>query len=189
MNRRALALKETRQRILEATMQVHDQQGMADAKWDDISRRAGVSLSTMYRHFPSNDELIAACGEITFAEFPPPDPADAAATFAGLKGIERLERLVEEAYGYYEQTDPMMVMVRRDLHRSPAVAEGFEAIRAGIGAFILEALQPLRVSESQAAAARAFLDDRVWSSFMDAGMHPSVAKREGVALLRRATGL
>ncbi len=190
MSRRAVALEETRRRILEATMQEHDAQGsMADARWEDIARRAGVSLSTLYRHFSSNDDLIAACGKMTFEEFPPPDPRDARSTFAGLKGLERLERLIDEVYGYYERTDPMMAMVRRDLHRSSAVAEGFKDIRGGTEAFMFEALKPLRVSESQAVAVRGFLDDRVWSSLIDAGMDPSTAKREGVALLRRATGL
>jgi AcrR family transcriptional regulator len=189
MGRRALALEETRRRILKATMQVHDEQGMADARWEEIALRAGVSLSTIYRHFPSNDELIAACGRLTFEEFPPPDPADAANAFRGIEGRERLKRLVEVVFGYYERTDPMMTMARRDLHRSNAVAQGFEVIHGGVEAFIVEALKPLRISESQAAAVRAFLDDRVYASFMDAGMDPSFAKEEGVALLRRATGL
>lgn len=189
MKRRALALEETRRRIIEATMQVHDEQGMADARWQDIARRAGVSLSTMYRHFASNDELIEACGSVVLEDFPPPNPREAGQAFSGLKGVERLERLVEEVYGYYERTDPMMAMVRRDLHRSTAVASGFGAIRAGIEAFALEALRPLRVSESQTKAARAFLDDRVWSSFIDAGIRPSIAKEHGVAMLKSATGL
>jgi hypothetical protein len=143
----------------------------------------------LHVHHNEDEGFWVTCGEITFAEFPPPDPDNAAATFAGIEGIGRLERLVEEVYGYYEQTHPMMAMVRRDLHRSQPVAEGFEVIRAGIGAFALEALKPLEISQSQVVAARAILDDRVWSSFVDAGMPPSVAKREGVALLRRATGL
>lgn len=170
-------------------MQVHDEQGMADAKWEDIARRAGVSLSTMYRHFPSNDELIAECGKITFAEFPPPDPSLAAATFAGLSGVERLDRLVAEVYGYYERTAPMMAMVRRDLHRSISVVEGFERIRGGIEALIEEALMPFRLAKVQRAAVFAFLDDRVWQSFIDAGMKPSIAKREASALMGRAAGL
>ena len=189
MDRRALALEETRRRILEATMQVHDEQGMADAKWEDIARHAGVSLSTIYRHFSTNDELIAACGQMTFEEFPPPDPADAAGTFTDLEGLQRLERLVEVVFGYFERTDPMMAMVRRDLHRSRAVAEGFEIIHGGVEAFIAEALRPLRISKSQAVAVRALLDDRVYSSFIDAGMKPEGAKQEAIALLRHATGL
>ncbi len=189
MATRALALAETRRRILEAAMHVHDEQGMADARWEDIARRAEVSLSTMYRHFPSNDELIAACGQLTFEEFPPPDAADAASTFTGLEGGERLEKLVEVVFGYFERTHPMMPMVRRDIHRSRAIADGYEVIRRGIDASTTEALKPLDLSTQQEIAARALLDDRVFASFVDAGMDPSVAKQECIALLTRATGL
>lgn len=189
MSTRAEALEQTRRRILEATMEIHDEQGMADAKWEEIARRAGVSLSTLYRHFRSNDELIAACGQLVFEELPPPDPATAAEVFAGLEGAERLERLTEVVYGYWERTHPMMEMVRRDRHRSRAVADGFEVIYRGVDAYIAEALKPLVSSQEQAVSVRAFLDDRVYSSFIDAGMHHSIAKREGLALLRRAAGL
>jgi len=188
MSSRAEAIEQTRRRILEATMQIHDEQGMADAKWEEIARRAGVSLSTLYRHFPSNDELIAACGRLVFEEFPPPDPAQAAEVFAELDGAERLAQLVKVVFGYYELTHPMMEMVRRDLHRSRAVADGYQVIHQGVEAFVAEALRPLAISKGQAIVVRALLDDRLYSSFIDAGMDPSVAKREAVALLRRATG-
>lgn len=189
MQKRAVALEETRRRIIEATMQIRDEQGMADASWQDIANLAGVSLSTMYRHFAGNDELIQACGAAVFEDLPPPNPQDAGPTFAGLEGVERLERLIDEVYGYYERTDPMMAQVRRDLHRSTAVADGFEAIRTGIEAFILEALRPLRVSAAQTKLVRAFLDDRVWSSLIDAGMTPPVAKEHCLASLKVAARL
>lgn len=188
MSSRAEAIEQTRRRILEATIQIHDEQGMADAKWEEIARRAGVSLSTLYRHFPSNDELIAACGRLVFEELPPPDPAQAAEVFAELDGAERLAQLVKVVFGYYELTHPMMEMVRRDLHRSRAVADGYEVIHQGVEAFVAEALRPLAISKEQAIVVRALLDDRLYSSFIDAGMDPSVAIREAVALLRRATG-
>lgn len=178
MTKRAEALEETRRRILEATMELHDEQGMADARWDDIARRAGISLSTMYRHFPTNDELIAACGRLTFEQFPPPDPRSAHAVFADDREAGRLERLVEEVYGYYERTDPMMAMVRRDMHRSRALADGFNVIQAGVDAFVGEALAPFDIDHAKKALVRALLDDRFWASLIDSGLQASDARRE-----------
>ena len=64
MTRRASAAAQTRRRIVEATRELHIEQGIAATSWDDIAARAGVGVGTVYRHFPSLDELIPACGEI-----------------------------------------------------------------------------------------------------------------------------
>lgn len=184
MTRRARALQETRRKILEATMELHDEGGIADARWDEIARHAGLSLSTMYRHFPSNEDLIAACGRLTFEQFPPPDPAAAPAVFADLRGLKRLERLVDEVYGYYERTNPMMAMLRRDMDRSPAVADGFKIIQAGVEAFILEASAPFEIDDNKKSLVRALLDDRFWASLIDAGLLVSDARRECSRLIR-----
>lgn len=166
-------------------MRVHDKQGMVDATWNDIARTAGVSLATMYRHFANNEELISECGKLTFRKLPPPDPS--AAAFAGLRGVARLERLVEVVCEYYERTHPMMALVRRDLHRSGAIAEGFETIRIGIEAFMTEALQPFRVSQAQHGVVSALIDDRFWTSLVEAELDAPAARSMIVKLLRNAT--
>jgi hypothetical protein len=110
-------------------------------------------------------------------------PATARATFAELEGDQRLERLVEEVCGYYERTDPMMSMLRKDLGRSSALEQGFEVIRTGVDAYVLVALGPFSPSSTQVAVARALLDDRTWASLTGSLSDPSAAKRECLALL------
>ena len=61
MGKRAAAADETRRRIVDATHALHIEQGIAATSWDDIAARAGVGVGTVYRHFPSLDELIPAC--------------------------------------------------------------------------------------------------------------------------------
>ena len=65
MSKRAAAAARTRERIVDATRDLHGEQGIAATSWEDIAARAGVGVGTVYRHFPSLDELIPACGEIT----------------------------------------------------------------------------------------------------------------------------
>ena len=65
MSRRAAAVAQTRKRIVDATLELHGEQGIAATSWDDIAARAGVGVGTVYRHFPSLDELVPASGEIT----------------------------------------------------------------------------------------------------------------------------
>ncbi len=48
-----------RERILEVAKEVFTRDG-ATASFDDIARRSGIGNATLYRHFPTRDELIEA---------------------------------------------------------------------------------------------------------------------------------
>ncbi|MBB5317084.1 TetR/AcrR family transcriptional regulator [Tunturibacter empetritectus] len=48
-----------RQRILEVAKQVFTRRG-AEASMDEIARRARIGPGTLYRHFPTRDDLLAA---------------------------------------------------------------------------------------------------------------------------------
>jgi AcrR family transcriptional regulator len=50
--------RRNRERILVATRTALAEQG-AGAQMDDIARRAGVGIGTLYRHFPTKDALMA----------------------------------------------------------------------------------------------------------------------------------
>jgi len=70
-----------RERILEVARQAFSRSG-ANASLDDIARKAGVGPGTLYRHFPTREELLAAvyrsemeklaAAEQKFAEALPP---------------------------------------------------------------------------------------------------------------------
>jgi AcrR family transcriptional regulator len=51
--------KRNRERILETAKDAFTRDG-ASASLDDIARRSGVGNATLYRHFPTRDELIEA---------------------------------------------------------------------------------------------------------------------------------
>ena len=69
----------------------------AAGRWPDIAERAGVSLATLYRHFPTLEELVTACGRLTMELTEPPTPERAAEAFSGARTREeRIERLVAE---------------------------------------------------------------------------------------------
>jgi AcrR family transcriptional regulator len=48
-----------RERILEVAKQVFTRRG-AEASMDEIAKRAAIGPGTLYRHFPTRDELLAA---------------------------------------------------------------------------------------------------------------------------------
>lgn len=112
LGRRAETSEETRQRLVEATFQLHAERGIADTSMKDIAARAGVSVGTVYHHFPSYAHAIVACGAYTAEHAPAPT----AAIYEGAgTRMERVERLVRALFGWYERV-PALESVRRDRH-------------------------------------------------------------------------
>jgi AcrR family transcriptional regulator len=52
--------RRNRQRLLDAALQVYAERGADDATLDEIPRRAGVGIGTLYRHFPTRQALLEA---------------------------------------------------------------------------------------------------------------------------------
>src|SRR4051812_16821733 len=52
---------ELKQRIVEAAVQLHAQKGGLGTTYADIAQAAGVSLPTIYKHFPQLDTLFQSC--------------------------------------------------------------------------------------------------------------------------------
>jgi AcrR family transcriptional regulator len=77
-------------RILVAAREVFGERGL-DAGVDEIARRAGVGKGTVYRRFPSKDDLMWAVVQATFAEM----LADALAAGAEPDGERGLRRFLE----------------------------------------------------------------------------------------------
>src|ERR671914_2675501 len=104
MDKRKAAVQETRQRILEATLALHSQKGIFGTSWQDIAKHADVSVGTVYKYFPSLDELVPACGELMYTITQPPSLDDAPEIFAGAHTLEeRLGRLISELFDFYER--------------------------------------------------------------------------------------
>jgi AcrR family transcriptional regulator len=167
MDKRRAAVEATRRRILEATLALHAQKGIFGTSWQDIARRADVSVGTVYKHFPSLEELIPACGELVFAITRPPSLDDAPEIFAGAGSIEeRLERLVSELFDFYERGAPYIETDFQE-RRLPAVAEWEAYMRATIAGLVREALDPAGPDERAVQAMSALLDFSTYKSFLD----------------------
>jgi AcrR family transcriptional regulator len=174
MSKRAAAVARTRRRIIDASRELHGEQGIAATSWDDIAARAGVGVGTVYRHFPSLDELVPACGEITMQVVALPDPATVPARFVGAtEPAERIERLVREAFAIYERGAPELRAIRREADVHPRVAHDREQLNASLSALVDGALGPLDPTQQDRAVARALVDLDTWEAFRDQGLEPA----------------
>ncbi len=190
MSKRAAAVAHTRQRIVDATLELHGEQGIAATSWDDIAARAGVGVGTVYRHFPSLDELIPACGEITMQVVALPAPAAVRALFQdAMEPAQRIERLVGEAFAIYERGAPQLRAIRREADVHPRVGQDRDQLDAALSALVDTALGPLDATAQDRALARAMVDLNTWEALRDQGLAPaeSVAAISDM-LARRLTG-
>jgi AcrR family transcriptional regulator len=118
MTRRAELEEQTRRRITESTVALHEEVGPARTSISAVAERAGVRRSTVYRHFPDEAALFAACSSHWRAANPPPDPRPWAA-------IEdpgaRTEAALRELYAFYGHTEEMYASLLRDEPLVPIV--------------------------------------------------------------------
>ena len=119
LKRRAENQAETRQRIVEATIELHQTIGPNATGVSDIAERARVGRVTVYRHFPDEATLSRACSGLYFARHPFPDPA---AWRAIRDPAARLHTGLRETYAYHRATEAMMSHVLADARDHPAVA-------------------------------------------------------------------
>jgi len=118
MIRRAELEDETRRRITESTVALHEEVGPARTTISAVAERAGVRRSTVYRHFPTDEALFAACSSHWRATHPAPDIA-AWASIAN--PAARTELALRELYAFYGRTGTMYDSLLRDEPVVPVV--------------------------------------------------------------------
>jgi AcrR family transcriptional regulator len=111
MLRRAELEQQTRTRITESTVALHEELGPARTSISAIAERAGVRRSTVYRHFPDEGALFAACSSHWRAANPAPDPEAWAAVE---DPAARTEIALRELYAFYRRTQAMYTTLLRD---------------------------------------------------------------------------
>jgi AcrR family transcriptional regulator len=184
MGKRRAAVEETRQRIVEATLALHAEKGIFGTSWQDIAHRADVSVGTVYKHFPSLDELVPACGELMYAITRPPSLEDAPRIFARAGSLEeRLGRLISELFDFYERGAPYIETDFQE-RQLPAVVEWEAYMRSVIAGLVREALVFAGPDERTVQAVSALLDFSTFKSFLDREIpKEQAAKTVGEVLL------
>jgi AcrR family transcriptional regulator len=118
MTRRAELEAETRRRITESAVALHQEVGPAQTSITAIAERAGVRRSTVYRHFTDEDALFDACSTHFRSLNPPPDLADWSAI---ADPAARTETGLGELYAFYGRTHGMYESLFRDETLVPSV--------------------------------------------------------------------
>ena len=119
LRRRAERQDETRQRIVEAAIDLHQTIGPTATTISEIAERAGVGRVTVYRHFPDELTLARACSGLYLERNPPPDPEHWRAI---ADAEDRLRTALRETYAYHHATQKMFSHVLADARDHPVLA-------------------------------------------------------------------
>jgi AcrR family transcriptional regulator len=174
LKKRADGMARTHRRITEAAIELHGSIGPSRTTLSAVAERAGVERRTVYRHFPNEADLFAACSRDYFAANPWP----ALDEWRAIRDPrQRLERALRDLYAYYERNEPMLGNVLRD-------AEVIEFARdavAPLTAYLEEAAEVLTSGGGArlAGVVRHVLAFSTWRSLSTNG----IAKADAVELM------
>ena len=171
----------------EAAIELHGTVGPSRTTLSAVAKRAGVERRTLYRHFPTEADLFAACSTHYFSANPWPD-------LGGWHAIrdpqQRLAVALDELYAYYERTEPMLANVLRDAERNDLARDGV----APLNAYLEEAADILMSGRQVRGRRRALVGGALrhalafstWRSLAANGVGRSDAATLMTALVERA---
>ena len=187
LKKRAEQVGETHLRITEAAIELHGTVGPSRTTLSAVAERAGVERRTLYRHFPTEADLFAACSTHYFSANPWPDLGNWRAI---RDPQQRLERALDELYAYYERTEPMLSNVLRDAELIDFAREAVAPLQTYLdeAAEILTAGRQARGRRRQLlkGALRHALDFSTWRSLSTNGIARSDAAKLSTALVEAA---
>lgn len=183
--RRAELEAETRKRITEAAVELHGSIGPAQTTISAVADRAGVQRGTVYRHFPDEESLFAACSSHWMSQHPLPDPRAWAAIG---DPAERLRLALDELYAWFEAGEGMLEKINRDVAVVPALVPAMTALAGwfdAAGASLLEG-RPERGGRRRRvrAAVGHALSFATWRSLV---REQGLSRAEAIDLMERMT--
>ncbi|HEY5801524.1 MAG TPA: TetR/AcrR family transcriptional regulator [Burkholderiaceae bacterium] len=149
-------------RIVEATAALHAERGALGTTHADIAQVAGVSLATVYKHFPTREALLPHCTGLVVGKAP------AIARQALLDAPEpqaQLAMLVAALHAQYAYFHPWRRWHARDAHALPflqELADGARAQTESLVRAVLDSAAGAPVDDAAYAMAMVVLDYPAW---------------------------
>ena len=186
---RARKHEQTRQRIVDALIELHETVGAAQTTVVEVARRAGVGRMTVYNHFATEADMVRACTSHWIALHPPPE-------VEAWKHIEdpgeRLDRALTELYGYYRETQAMWTTAYRDARLVESLGEIMDAAWFAVldrAVEMLAAGRGVRGARRRrlVGALRLAVDFPTWRTLTDSGLDDGDAASVAAAFVAAST--
>ena len=137
---RDAASEEAKRRIVEAAVALHAEQGARATSHAMIAERAGVSIPTVYKYFPTANDIVPACTGLVSGRAP---VALDERLFKGLDGVPaRVRALAGAIFRLHEYFAPWIQWSAGDAPAFPALRDHLARVREHQVAMIRMALTP-----------------------------------------------
>ena len=153
---------DTIRRIVTATVELHASKGALATTHADIAELAGVSVATVYKHFPSREALLPHCTGMVMEQAP---QIDVQALLALQDRKEMTRRLVQALHAQYRYMHPWMRWSSRDAASLPVLEQIVEEGRRQTERLVRDVLDRAAgapVSDETFALAMVILDYPAW---------------------------
>jgi AcrR family transcriptional regulator len=178
LKQRAESQEATRERIVGAAMELHGEIGPRATSISAIADRAGVQRLTVYRHFPTEADVFAACSSHFLELNPVPDPAG---WQTESDPLQRVRRAVRAFYDYYARTGYMWARVLADETSVPELSGpvgGYRGMIIGLAEDLVRPFKAGRRKRQLAATLEHALFFPTWADLDSRGL----SEREKTAL-------
>jgi AcrR family transcriptional regulator len=179
-DRRQAAAEQTRRKIVESTVELHAARGVTATTYAMIAKRADVAVPTVYNHFPTRAELLAACTGRVAAEAPAFGPE----IYDDADDVEaRLRATVGAHFAYHGYYAPWMRWAVHEARSVPELEEWLRTASAARRELIVLALEPAfgpAPPEPLIALCNVLLDFPAWQSLTEV---KSLGPEEAEALI------
>ena len=178
MTNRAAQVGQTRHRIVEAAVHLHETVGPAHTTVAAIAETAGVTRLTVYRHFPDTTSLFDACTAHWAAQQQLPDHD---AWLLVHEPRDRLHTGLSDLYRFFADAASMLTRTTRDWDEIPDFVRERTVQRDRLSAQTLLSAWPKRQrTATRAALIRHAVTFSTWRSLcLDQGM----SNRDAVAAM------
>ena len=184
MKNRATAVEETQERIVAAAKVLHADQGVQGTSYDEIAQRAGVAQATVYRHFPSLEDLIPACAR-SILVLRPLTHEIVVDLFQGRPHpLQRLEWIIQGTCECYDRDGGWLQAARREGDLIPALSDVVQVQQKSLRELVRAALENASVSERSVQVLAALMDFPLWKSLRDEGLSAVEATSQILELVR-----
>lgn len=175
-------MDDTRRRITEAAVELHTSVGPARTTVSAVAERAGVQRHTVYRHFPTEEELFAACSAHFDELHPMPDGS---AWRGEADPAVRLETALAQLYDHYAETAHMWTNVLRDAELVEAIPKTMAPVERHLDEIVRLLTSGWGARGARRtllnAAIRHAIDFRTWETLVQRG---GISAAQGARLMR-----
>ena len=171
MQGRAEQVARTRERIVDAALEVFTQRGARGTTMTEVARTADVATATVTNHFPTPELLLQAVVDRVMADIRLPEPG----IFARTRSVPaRLRALTAAMFTFYEHTNRWWALLGPEITEIPVLANAEADVSRALQGLYAEALAGNH-DETLANAVAGLIHPATYTTLRQAGLSPDQA--------------